>query len=74
MVILQDEKTKSWKKLIRIVVSGAAGMISNHLLFKVTESNISKKDISWDSNSDRSFLVLIEMNGEIINLEMWFKY
>jgi len=40
----------------------------------VTESNISRKDISWDSNSDRSFLVLIEMNGEIINLEMWFKY
>jgi len=32
---LQEEETKSWKKLITIAVSGAAGMISNHLLFKV---------------------------------------
>ncbi|RXH93136.1 hypothetical protein DVH24_013712 [Malus domestica] len=29
-----EEETKSWKKLINIAVSGAAGMISNHLLFK----------------------------------------
>nr|DAD48789.1 TPA_asm: hypothetical protein HUJ06_018726 [Nelumbo nucifera] len=33
-----DEETKSWKKLIKIAVSGAAGMISNHLLFKVRNS------------------------------------
>lgn len=35
---LQEEETKSWKKLINIAVSGAAGMISNHLLFKVGDS------------------------------------
>ncbi|KMZ62894.1 Malate dehydrogenase (NADP(+)), Malate dehydrogenase [Zostera marina] len=35
-----DEKTKSWKKLIRIVVSGAAGMISNHLLFKLASGEV----------------------------------
>ncbi|GAU16986.1 hypothetical protein TSUD_37440 [Trifolium subterraneum] len=33
-----EEETKSWKKLINIAVSGAAGMISNHLLFKVVIS------------------------------------
>jgi hypothetical protein len=33
---VQDDKTKSWKKLVNVAVSGAAGMISNHLLFKVT--------------------------------------
>lgn len=31
-----EDKTKSWKKLVNVAVSGAAGMISNHLLFKVT--------------------------------------
>ncbi|KAH1072860.1 hypothetical protein J1N35_025188 [Gossypium stocksii] len=30
-----EEETKSWKKLINIAVSGAAGIISNHLLFKI---------------------------------------
>jgi hypothetical protein len=34
----QDEKTKSWKKLVNVAVSGAAGMISNHLLFKVSST------------------------------------
>ena len=33
---MQDDKTKSWKKLVNVAVSGAAGMISNHLLFKVS--------------------------------------
>lgn len=37
---LQEEETKSWKKLINIAVSGVAGMISNHLLFKVSVSLI----------------------------------
>ncbi|KAF9597533.1 hypothetical protein IFM89_019447 [Coptis chinensis] len=31
------EETKSWKSLINIAVSGAAGMISNHLLFKIQQ-------------------------------------
>ncbi|KAM1140050.1 hypothetical protein TB2_040112 [Malus domestica] len=30
-----EEETKSWKKLINIAVSGATGMISNHLLLQV---------------------------------------
>jgi len=34
-MFLQEEETRSWKKLINIAVSGAAGMIANHLLFKV---------------------------------------
>ncbi|KAJ4773653.1 malate dehydrogenase [Rhynchospora pubera] len=35
-----DEKTKSWKSLIKIAVSGAAGMISNHLLFKLASGEV----------------------------------
>ncbi|KAH9627065.1 hypothetical protein KSS87_023753 [Heliosperma pusillum] len=31
-----EEETQTWKKLITVAVSGAAGMISNHLLFKVS--------------------------------------
>lgn len=36
----QEEKPKSWKKLIRIAVSGAAGTISNHLLFKIASGEV----------------------------------
>ncbi|KAG8501909.1 hypothetical protein CXB51_004593 [Gossypium anomalum] len=35
-----EEETKSWKKLISIAVSGAAGMISNHLLFKIASGEV----------------------------------
>lgn len=42
----QEEETKSWKKLINIAVSGAAGMISNHLLFKVRKSRIQGSESS----------------------------
>ncbi|PPS00920.1 hypothetical protein GOBAR_AA19741 [Gossypium barbadense] len=35
-----EEETKSWKKLINIAVSGAAGMISNHLLFKIASGEV----------------------------------
>lgn len=35
-----EEETKSWKKLINIGVSGAAGMISNHLLFKIASGEV----------------------------------
>ncbi|XP_021761329.1 malate dehydrogenase [NADP], chloroplastic isoform X1 [Chenopodium quinoa] len=31
----KEETTKSWKKMITIAISGAAGTISNHLLFKL---------------------------------------
>ncbi|KAL6573473.1 Malate dehydrogenase, cytoplasmic [Orobanche hederae] len=36
----QEEETKSWKKLVNISVSGAAGMISNHLLFKLASGEV----------------------------------
>uniref|UniRef100_A0A0E0EP34 malate dehydrogenase (NADP(+)) n=1 Tax=Oryza meridionalis TaxID=40149 RepID=A0A0E0EP34_9ORYZ len=35
-----DEKTKSWKSLVNVAVSGAAGMISNHLLFKLASGEV----------------------------------
>lgn len=35
-----EEETKSWKKLITVAVSGAAGMISNHLLFKLASGEV----------------------------------
>ncbi|XP_057472139.1 malate dehydrogenase [NADP], chloroplastic-like [Actinidia eriantha] len=35
-----EDATKSWKKLINIAVSGAAGMISNHLLFKLASGEV----------------------------------
>ncbi|GAA0164262.1 dehydrogenase [Lithospermum erythrorhizon] len=35
-----EEDTRSWKKLIKIAVSGAAGMISNHLLFKLASGEV----------------------------------
>ncbi|KAG6503761.1 malate dehydrogenase [NADP] 1, chloroplastic-like [Zingiber officinale] len=35
-----DDKTKSWKSLINIAVSGAAGMIANHLLFKLASGEV----------------------------------
>ncbi|KAH7691684.1 Malate dehydrogenase (NADP(+)) protein [Dioscorea alata] len=39
-----EEKTKSWKSLINIAVSGAAGMISNHLLFKLASGEVFGSD------------------------------
>ncbi|KAJ6824978.1 malate dehydrogenase [NADP] 1, chloroplastic [Iris pallida] len=33
--LIAEEETKSWKSLINVSVSGAAGTISNHLLFKL---------------------------------------
>nr|GMC52022.1 malate dehydrogenase [NADP], chloroplastic [Ipomoea batatas] len=38
--ISQEEETSSWKKLINVSVSGAAGMISNHLLFKLAAGEV----------------------------------
>ncbi|KAL9998893.1 putative malate dehydrogenase (NADP(+)) [Helianthus debilis subsp. tardiflorus] len=35
-----EEETKSWKKMINVAVSGAAGMISNHLLFKLASGEV----------------------------------
>uniref|UniRef100_A0A7N1A4X7 Malate dehydrogenase [NADP], chloroplastic n=1 Tax=Kalanchoe fedtschenkoi TaxID=63787 RepID=A0A7N1A4X7_KALFE len=35
-----EEETKTWKKLINVAVSGAAGMISNHLLFKIASGEV----------------------------------
>ncbi|XP_022865036.1 malate dehydrogenase [NADP], chloroplastic isoform X1 [Olea europaea var. sylvestris] len=38
--LMAGEETKSWKKLINIAISGAAGMISNHLLFKLASGEV----------------------------------
>ena len=36
--------TESWKKTIKVVVSGAAGQISNHLLFKLASGEVFGRD------------------------------
>eukprot|EP00249_Psilotum_nudum_P017111 c26166_g7_i1 orf=396-2072(-) len=36
----ENERPKSWKKLVRIAISGAAGTISNHLLFKIASGEV----------------------------------
>ncbi|CAM6097537.1 unnamed protein product [Calypogeia fissa] len=36
----EDERPKTWKKTVRIAVSGAAGAISNHLLFKLASGEV----------------------------------
>jgi malate dehydrogenase (NADP+) len=38
------EKTKNWKPIVKIAVSGAAGQISNHLLFKIASGEVFGKD------------------------------
>lgn len=40
----KDDPPRSWKKLLRIGVSGAAGMISNHLLFKIASGEVFGQD------------------------------
>ncbi|XP_060210416.1 malate dehydrogenase [NADP], chloroplastic-like [Lycium barbarum] len=39
-----EEETSSWKKMINVSVSGAAGMISNHLLFKLASGAVFGQD------------------------------
>jgi malate dehydrogenase (NADP+) len=39
-----DELTGTWKKTIRVAVSGAAGQISNHLLFMLCSGNAFGRD------------------------------
>lgn len=53
----EELKQKNWKKTIRVAVSGAAGMISNHLLFMLADGQIFGKDQPIALNmlgSDRS--------------------
>ncbi|CAL9112437.1 unnamed protein product [Musa textilis] len=55
------DKTKSWKGLINIAVSGAAGMISNHLLFKLASGEVFGPDQPIALKllgSEKSFLAL----------------
>ncbi|GMG99447.1 hypothetical protein Nepgr_001287 [Nepenthes gracilis] len=35
-----EEETKSWRKMVTVAVSGAAGMIANHLLFKLASGEV----------------------------------
>lgn len=51
----QEEETSSWKKMITVSVSGAAGMIANHLLFKVR----STKNIRKNQNTFTIFIIFI---------------
>ncbi|KAG0453117.1 hypothetical protein HPP92_025781 [Vanilla planifolia] len=56
-----DDKTRSWKSLIRVAVSGAAGMISNHLLFKLASGEVFGSDQPIVLNllgSERSYQAL----------------
>nr|CAA58776.1 NADP-dependent malate dehydrogenase [Selaginella martensii] len=53
----EEEKPKTWKKLVRVAVSGAAGTISNHLLFKIASGEVFGPDQPVALNllgSDRS--------------------
>jgi malate dehydrogenase (NADP+) len=53
----EELKAKQWKKTIRVAVSGAAGMISNHLLFKLASGEVFGQDQPIALNllgSDRS--------------------
>lgn len=53
----EELKQKQWKKTIRVAVSGAAGMISNHLLFKLASGEVFGTDQPIALNllgSDRS--------------------
>nr|CAC87698.1 NADP-dependent malate dehydrogenase [Saccharum officinarum] len=64
-----EDKTKSWKKLVNIAVSGAAGMISNHLLFKLASGEVFGQDQPIALKllgSERSFQAL---EGVAIELE-----
>eukprot|EP00252_Welwitschia_mirabilis_P000287 TRINITY_DN1031_c0_g1_i1.p1 TRINITY_DN1031_c0_g1~~TRINITY_DN1031_c0_g1_i1.p1 ORF type:complete len:446 (-),score=114.74 TRINITY_DN1031_c0_g1_i1:543-1880(-) len=57
----EEQKPKTWKKLIKIAVSGAAGMISNHLLFKLASGEVFGQDqpIALQLlGSERSFTAL----------------
>lgn len=40
----EGERPKTWKKTVRIAVSGAAGMIANHLLFKLASGEVFGQD------------------------------
>lgn len=40
----ESERPKTWKKMVRVAVSGAAGMISNHLLFKLASGEVFGQD------------------------------
>jgi malate dehydrogenase (NADP+) len=35
-----DQRSKTWKKMVQVLVSRAAGMITNHLLFKLTSEEV----------------------------------
>jgi malate dehydrogenase (NADP+) len=40
----KEEKPKTWKKTVRVAVSGAAGQIANHLLFKIAAGEVFGQD------------------------------
>lgn len=40
----EGERPPTWKKTVRVAVSGAAGMIANHLLFKLASGEVFGQD------------------------------
>ncbi|KAG0612388.1 hypothetical protein M758_6G023500 [Ceratodon purpureus] len=40
----EGERPETWKKTVRVAVSGAAGMIANHLLFKLASGEVFGQD------------------------------
>lgn len=40
----EELKQKTWKKTVRVAVSGASGMIANHLLFKIASGEVFGQD------------------------------
>ncbi|CAL9192273.1 unnamed protein product [Musa hybrid cultivar] len=73
--------SSSWKSLINIAISGAAGMISNHLLFKLASGEVfgSDKPIALKLlGSKRSFQALegvaMELEDSLYPLLRGFKH
>ncbi|CAL5080237.1 unnamed protein product [Urochloa decumbens] len=66
----RDEETKTWKKVVSVAVSGAAGMISNHLLFKLASGQVFGPDqpiaLKLLGSSQRSFQ---KLEGVAMELE-----
>eukprot|EP00270_Netrium_digitus_P014387 TRINITY_DN487_c0_g1_i2.p1 TRINITY_DN487_c0_g1~~TRINITY_DN487_c0_g1_i2.p1 ORF type:complete len:448 (+),score=77.23 TRINITY_DN487_c0_g1_i2:132-1475(+) len=66
----EDElKQKTWKKMIRVAVSGAAGMISNHLLFKMASGEVFGKDQPIALNLLGSEKSKVALEGVVMELE-----
>nr|CAB3452888.1 unnamed protein product [Digitaria exilis] len=63
----EEEETKSWKKVVNVALSGAAGMISNHLLFKaIVQKGILFKQVAghWPAEHSSSGTQGVRWEGQ----------